>query len=225
MFQPAGFQQAGFAVCRRVVSGAILSRLRDSLPRAPRAGVRNLLEVCPAAREVADGSEIRGLASALLGRGAFVTRAILFDKTPDANWAVPFHQDATIAVERRVDVNGFGPWSVKDGVPHVAPPAAVLDRMVTIRLHVDACDESNGPLVVLPGSHGGGLLDEPQIARWKATAVPVVCTADAGDAVVMRPLLLHSSPRSTGPGPRRVVHLEFAADPLPGGLRWAGQPD
>lgn len=35
-------------------------------------------------------------------------KGIVFDKTPAANWKVPWHQDLTICVERRIDVNGFG---------------------------------------------------------------------------------------------------------------------
>ena len=36
----------------------------------------------------------------------------------------------------------------------------------------------------------------------------------------MRPLLLHASSASQSPRHRRVIHLEYAADPLPGGLVW-----
>jgi ectoine hydroxylase-related dioxygenase (phytanoyl-CoA dioxygenase family) len=221
---PAGFDGDGFAVSRGVAPTPLVVRLARMLPPAPRAGVRNLTAISPVARELAGEPAVRSLAGAVLGPGAIVARAILFDKTPDANWAVPFHQDSTIAVRERIDVEGFGPWSIKEGLPHVQPPAHILERMVTIRIHVDPCDESNGPLVVLPGSHAHGLLNDADVARWKATARQVVCCADAGDAVVMRPLLLHASPRASNPSRRRVVHLEFAAGPLPGGLQWVGTP-
>ncbi len=36
----------------------------------------------------------------------------------------------------------------------------------------------------------------------------------------MRPLLLHASASGTNPGHRRVIHLEYAAVSLPGGLEW-----
>ena len=36
----------------------------------------------------------------------------------------------------------------------------------------------------------------------------------------MRPLLLHASSPSKVPGHRRVIHLDFASSPLPGGLYW-----
>ena len=37
---------------------------------------------------------------------------------------------------------------------------------------------------------------------------------------MIRPLLLHASSAAESPRRRRVVHLEYAADPLPGGLDW-----
>jgi hypothetical protein len=108
-----------------------------------RGGVRNLLDVATM-RDLAESSSIREQAEAVLGRSARVVRGILFDKTENANWKVPWHQDVTIAVNRRVEAAGFGPWSVKDGVLHVQPPAAVLDEMVSIRLHLDECPAENG---------------------------------------------------------------------------------
>ncbi len=211
----------GFAICREAVTLTALTKLASALPSVPRGGVRNLLSLCPEARELSESAAVRAIAEEALGPGAFVARAILFDKTPEANWSVPYHQDATIAVRDRVEVDGFGPWSIKDGIPHVQPPREVLERMVTVRIHVDPCDESNGPLTVLPGSHSGGLLTDAEVARWKSTAAPVVCAVRAGDAVVMRPLILHASPKASNPAHRRIVHLEFAVDPLPGGLEWS----
>lgn len=211
----------GFAICREVVTPTARVKLAGALPSVPRGGVRNLLSLCAEARELSESTGVRAIAEEVLGLGAFVARAILFDKTAEANWSVPYHQDATIAVRHRAEVDGFGPWSIKDGIHHVQPPRPVLERMVTVRIHIDPCAESNGPLTVLPGSHSDGLLTDAEVARWKSTATPVVCAVDAGDAVVMRPLILHASPRASNPGHRRIVHLEFAIDPLPGGLEWS----
>ncbi len=102
---------------------------------------------------LATDGPIGQIASTLLGPQAFATRALLFDKTVDANWQVAWHQDRTIPVAEWHEVQGFGPWSVKDGVPHVAPPIELLARMVTLRVHLDACDSDNAPLVVALGSH------------------------------------------------------------------------
>jgi ectoine hydroxylase-related dioxygenase (phytanoyl-CoA dioxygenase family) len=94
--------------------------------------------------------------------------------------------------------------------------------MVTIRLHLDDCGPQNGPLRVIPGSHTAGKLDARAIAAWAARAadLAVDCLVPAGGAVIMRPLLVHASASLTGPGHRRVIHLEYAAEDLPGGLEW-----
>jgi hypothetical protein len=41
-----------------------------------------------------------------------------------------------------------------------------------------------------------------------------------GGLVLMRPLLLHASSEARIAGQRRVLHLEFEADELPGNLEW-----
>ena len=184
-----------------------------------RAGTRNLLEL-PAVRELATSSTIQGLASVVLGDKCFVVRAILFDKTPGANWKVTWHQDLTIAVRDRRDVEGFGPWSVKEGVTHVQPPVEILERMLAIRLHLDECGSENGPVRVIARSHASGRLSGPAIDVWKAQSTGVDCTVARGGVLAFSPLLLHSSSPARRPQHRRVIHLEFAATSLPRELQW-----
>ena len=223
-------RREGFAVIDRVLDERALSSLEQGLAAVGsgagvlrRGGVyaiRNLLEVLPAARSLARSTAVRALAEPVLGVDCFPVRGVLFDKTPAAPWKVAWHQDLTIAVRERLDVEGFGPWSIKAGVTHVQPPARVLEGVLAVRLHLDDCDESNGPLRVLPGSHLSGRLSAEEIARWRESATPVTCLVPRGGAVLMRPLLLHSSPAPLLPRRRRVVHLEFANAPLPRGLEW-----
>jgi ectoine hydroxylase-related dioxygenase (phytanoyl-CoA dioxygenase family) len=182
---------------------------------AGRGGVRDLLNLAA----VADVPAVRALAEEALGPGAFVVRCTLFDKTPDANWKVPWHQDLTIAVKRREEVPGFGPWSVKAGVVHVQPTADVLEAMVSVRLHLDPCPGENGALRVVPRTHREGKLTEARLAERRREPA-VVCALDGGGALRLRPLLLHASSASTSPAHRRVLHLDFAAQALPGGLQW-----
>lgn len=148
-------------------------------------------------------------------------RAILFDKSPDTNWLVTWHQDLTIAVRKKREVSGFGPWSVKEGLPHVQPPAELLERMLTLRLHLDDADEENGALHVLPGTHTLGKLDAERIQALRAEIPEHVCTAKAGDVLMMRPLLLHASGKSSIARHRCILHVEFADFELPAGLEWA----
>jgi ectoine hydroxylase-related dioxygenase (phytanoyl-CoA dioxygenase family) len=163
---------------------------------------------------------IRGRVERVLGEGARVVRSILFDKTADKNWGVPWHQDLTIAVAERHEAAGFVGWSVKDGVNCVQAPREVLERMLTMRLHLDDCGLENGPLRVLPGTHRQGWLEAEAIERFKRQIPERLCVVGKGGVVLMRPLLLHASSRATKPGHRRVLHLEFAAGELPGGLRF-----
>jgi ectoine hydroxylase-related dioxygenase (phytanoyl-CoA dioxygenase family) len=146
-------------------------------------------------------------------------RAILFDKNAAANWLVPWHQDLSIAVRERRDVPGFGPWSTKAGVVHVQPPIDVLNRMLTIRLHLDDCPETNGPLKVVPGTHRT-MLTPDELAAVATNGPNVACVVRAGGAVLMRPLLVHASSPASELRHRRVVHIEYAAVSLPGGLCW-----
>ncbi|WP_223639792.1 phytanoyl-CoA dioxygenase family protein [Corallococcus sp. EGB] len=199
---------------------ALHSVSEDAAASQRRGGVRNLLENVPAVRELARSGHVREAAEAVLGSHCFAVRGLLFDKTPDANWKVIWHQDLTLAVRERRDVPGFGPWSEKAGVPCVQPPTSVLEDMVAVRVHLDDCGEDNGPVRVLAGSHREGRLHSSLIPGWLERSPPVDCLVPRCGLLVMRPLLLHASSPARVPAHRRVIHLEFAARPLPGGLEW-----
>lgn len=228
--EQCALERQGFAIVPAVLGAADVTALIEALDQfdaqstREKAGstyaVRHLCQAVPAVKVVSVSSAVRELVEPVLGPAARVVRSLLFDKVADANWKVPWHQDLTIAVKHRCDAPGYGPWSVKAGVPHVQPPAAVLDGILTIRLHLDDCAVDNGPLRVLPGSHRLGILDSTGIAAARARTAEVTCTVPAGGALLMRPLLLHASSAATRPRHRRVIHLEFAAESLPGGLRW-----
>jgi ectoine hydroxylase-related dioxygenase (phytanoyl-CoA dioxygenase family) len=220
-------EHAGFATVADALSSLEVQALLQTLGTMPhptdeeaRAGQRDLFTKVPAVRELAAHSAVRGWPAAVLGPACFAVRAILFDKTPAANWRVAWHQDLTIPTRRQLEAAGFGPWSLKAGIPHVQPPAAILERMLTVRVHLDPCDSMNGPVRVLPGSHRDGKLSPEGIETWKAVAAPVDALAPAGGLLLMRPLLLHASSPAQRPGHRRVIHLEYAVDPLPDGLEW-----
>jgi ectoine hydroxylase-related dioxygenase (phytanoyl-CoA dioxygenase family) len=120
-----------------------------------------------------------------------------------------------------MEAAGYGPWSVKEGVLHVQPPASVLERMVSVRLHLDDCPEENGALRVIAGSHASGKLDERLIHDIVKRNVAVTCAMQRGGVLMMRPLLLHASSASKSPGHRRVVHFDYAASELPSEMDWA----
>ena len=187
---------------------------------AKRGGVRDVMDRIPKLRDTADNIRVREIVAKILGPDAFVVRATLFDKTGDANWKVPWHQDVTIAVDSRRDTEGYGRWSVKEDVIHVQPPSQVLERMLTVRIHLDPCPATNGALRVQPGTHRLGRLNQNNVEVHIDETRAVICVAEAGEALVMRPLLLHASSPSITPAHRRVLHFDFAVGNLDNGLAW-----
>ncbi len=224
-------ETSGFATVENVVDRAAIASLIDQLDPGTQSqstldrnghafAMRNLLRDHAIVRDLANSSSMRSLIDPILGPDAIAVRGILFDKTPGANWKVPWHQDLSIAVMKQIDLSGYGPWSVKAGVPHVQPPVEILQRMLTVRLHLDDCGLENGPLLVLPGSHVHGILNGEQVDRFRREGTSVPATVARGGAVLMRPLLLHASHAATSPGHRRVIHIEYAGAKLPAGLEW-----
>ena len=225
----------GFAIIPNVLDMSTVSELRAALEPlttrdedvSRRGGiafaVRNLLQISPAVRSLAQSPAVRALMELALGRDCRAVRGILFDKTPGANWNVVWHQDLSVAVRKKQSVPGWGPWSVKAGIVHVQPPPAVLEAMLTIRLHLDDCGAQNGPLRVLPGTHRLGRLGPTQRAGLRQQIPETICAVGVGGALLMRPLLLHASSDALIPGHRRVLHLEFAEGMLPHGLEWKEQ--
>jgi len=225
----ASFDRDGYSMIRGAVDLAAVLALIHAVDEAGAAGrsrhgsvyaIRNLLETVPAVNEFVNQPACRRLIEPILGPRNFPVRSLLFEKSPDANWGVPWHQDSTIAVRERRDVEGYGSWTVKEGVPHVQPPASVLEGMLTLRLHLDPCGLDNGALRALPGSHRHGRLTGAEIDKLRAHRREVDLPAEQGDVLLLRPLLVHASNSAAAPRHRRIVHIEFAADPLPGGLEW-----
>ena len=191
---------------------ATLQRAADRLLAGSHAA-RNALRRAPEVSACADRWARHPAIRAALGDGAFPVRGLIFDKIPGANWQVPWHRDRLIAVQRRIALPGWGTWSVKDGVCHVDPPEPWSSRRLAIRIHLDDCPAGNGALQVLPGSHRDLTADVSPVQA-------ITITADAGDVLIMHPLLLHASSPAVMPDRRRIIHIEYAADPLPGGLAW-----
>lgn len=225
-------EQEGFAVLPHLLSPAEAASAAQSLEAAlggsgqaalrsqegTVCGARNVLTVWPEAADIWKRSPLLELLGGVLGDGFGLVRVLYFDKPPGQTWALPWHKDMTVAVvENRLPSSRFSKPTFKAGVPHAVAPEDLLQRMLTVRLHLDAVTEENGPLKVVPGSHHDG--KHLVLGRVSPTAI----FAEAGDALLMRPLLAHCSGRSHEGTSRhrRILHLEFAADvELPDGYRW-----
>jgi len=213
--------QNGYEIHRDVFSDGEIELLRHEADRiAAEAGsacVRHLRDRSNILRELSLKPKIFGI---LPEHDFRPVRSILFDKTPSENWPVAWHQDLTICTAREVACDGYGPWSVKDGIPHVQPPAKLLESMVTVRIHLDQTDSENGALLVMPRSHIHGRLSHSAIAEISSDPAHI-CECQPGDVLLMSPLILHSSRRSAIPSRRRIIHFEYApSDILDTRLSW-----
>lgn len=158
--------------------------------------------------------------AALLPASHVAVQCTYFEKSQARNWLVPIHQDLSIPVAERVAHPELRGWSEKEGSLYVQPPAELLEQLVAVRLHLDACGAEDGPLQFVAGSHRQGRIDAATAASLRRAGTLVTCTAARGDALVMRPLALHASSKASGSSLRRVLHLVFGPARLPYGLRW-----
>jgi Phytanoyl-CoA dioxygenase (PhyH) len=216
-------QREGAQLFRAALFGAQLSELERALSDQPRdhAGVR--LSGIPELRPcLSSTGPVGHIPASILGPECLPVRAILFDKNADQNWSLGWHQDRTIAVRQRVDVDGFGPWSVKSGMVHVEPPFDLLAGMVTVRVHLDPVPETNAPLLVAPGSHKCGRIPTSEIPEVVRQCGIITCLAAAGDIWLYATPILHASDAASQPLHRRVLQVDYAVGQLPGELEWLG---
>lgn len=202
---------------------AALSRLENAVAglSPESAGIR-LQALEPLREMLAVNGCIGAIPAQFLGAAARPVRAVLFNKTAETNWSLAWHQDRTICVKAKKEVTGFGPWTVKQGLVHVAPPVELLAKMITIRVHLDDVPATNAPLQIAPGSHRGGMVPVGKIEETVARLGTSICLADAGDVWVYSTLILHASAAAQDARARRVLQVDYAAFELPGGLEWQG---
>lgn len=230
LFPETALERHGWVLLKSVYSPSQLERIRTCLKELAtsndeavrgRSGAvyaaRNILDLCPDLIGLWKTSSLTSFLTSVLGPDAGLIRGLYFDKPPEQTWALPWHKDLLIAVRPGPVPDGYSRPRPRAGVPHTEPPAAVLENMLTLRIHLDAMTAENGPLEVRDGSHATG-------KQLRLEGFPAVrITSLAGDVLAMRPLLVHSSGRSAPDCAehRRVLHLEFSGQSsLPGGVQW-----
>jgi hypothetical protein len=205
----------GFAVIPGIFEEDQVTLLAENLAtanlRRSRAGVRHVLRH-DAVASLAKDPQLLEVARCILGLGASPFRATMFEKTTDANWLVVWHQDTALSLRRRRETPGWGPWSVKEGVIYAHAPASALSQVLALRVHLDDSTSRNGPLRVLPATHTLGVLTDDAIHQLARDIAPVECCVPRGGIVAMRPLVVRSSSKSESESPRRVLHIEYAAN-------------
>lgn len=219
----------GFTIINNVYNDAELRGILDVIASADQSNpafrktedlfaIRQFLKELPQVVPLIFNSNLKTLIHALFDSNYFVVKSIYFDKPELSNWFVSWQQDLTILVDKKADILGYGPWTVKQNQFGVQPPLDILQDNFTIRIHLDDTDQDNGALKVIPGSHKKGVY-RPETINW-AAETETTCNVKASGVMVMRPLLLHASNRTTNNKKRRVVHIEFSKAELAEGLGW-----
>jgi ectoine hydroxylase-related dioxygenase (phytanoyl-CoA dioxygenase family) len=224
----AELEHKGFAIVRNVYSKTETNQMKNLIhlyfkefPEKELHAIRALLKEIPALRELIFNENLIRLLKRI-DPELFLTKAIFFDKTPESNWYVTWHQDTTINVRAKIELPGYAGWTKKEGFFGVNPPDEILKNTLAFRIHLDDAEESNGALKVILGSQNKKL-SESEIQLIVQNSIPFACEVEAGGIHVMRPLLLHASSKSTNQKHRRVLHLEFSLSRLDNGLKWAEQ--
>lgn len=212
------FDLSGWSLFRPSLTPDTLTTLREGIFKAGEAGTRCLLDA-PHVTAIAREVRTQLLHASVLETRAVAVQAIAFNKTPQANWKVTWHQDVMFPFAERVRSAGYDLATKKDGIDYARPPREVLEQMLAVRLHLDDCDGTNGPLRVSSGTHRAGILRSTEISDVVKQHGEMMCLARAGDALLIRPLVLHASSPAVAPKHRRVLHLVYSSG-RPMAERW-----
>jgi ectoine hydroxylase-related dioxygenase (phytanoyl-CoA dioxygenase family) len=225
-----GILENGFSIIGSVYSDAEIESISNAILQTDASkstfrktndlfAIRQFLKEIPQTHSLIFTERLHSIIKDIFGDDYFVVKSIYFDKPGASNWFVSYHQDLTISVDKKIDLEGFGPWSVKQNQYAVQPPLDILECNFTIRIHLDDTDENNGALRVIPKSHSKGIY-RPETIDW-GKEKEVICRVPKGGIMIMRPLLLHASSRTSNNQRRRVIHIEFSNRGLPEPLQWS----
>jgi len=223
-------QELGFSIIENVYSNQeiedILAAISKTNPNKETFrksndlfAIRQFLKEVPDTINLIFNNNLKDIIKALFGKTYFLVKSIYFDKPETSNWFVSYHQDLTISVDQKVEIDRFGPYTKKHNQFAVQPPLEILESNFTIRIHLDDTNEENGALKIVSNSHSKGIYRHETI-NWD-TENEISCAVKKGGLMIMKPLLLHSSSRTTNNRKRRVIHLEFSNQVLPEKLQWS----
>ncbi|WP_024771418.1 phytanoyl-CoA dioxygenase family protein [Aquimarina macrocephali] len=180
--------------------------------------IRQLTKSVPGLTELLFNAKLTTLISDLSESDYFLTKAIYFDKPSESNWFVGYHQDLSISVDKKANMENYVNWTFKKDQYGVQPPIKILQDTITIRIHLDDTDKNNGALKVIPKSHLKGII-RAESKDWKIEKEHI-CEVKKGGVMLMKPLTLHASNRTTNGKKRRVIHLELNKHKLAEPLNW-----
>ena len=225
-------EENGYSVLSDLYSENEISQILACIENAEQGGnsfmktkdlfaIRQLIKNVPELTDLLFNEKLTELISDLSETEYFLTKAIYFDKPSESNWFVAYHQDLSISVDQKAELDSYTNWTYKKGQFGVQPPVEILADTITIRIHLDKTDKNNGALKVIPKSHLNGIIRVTS-SDWN-TQNEFICEVDKGGVMLMKPLTLHASNRTTNGRKRRVIHLEFNKHNLTEPLTWLEQ--
>lgn len=218
--------ETGFGIAPAIYTpeeiAAILYTIESAHGKSELPGERQFLQRTPGLQALLLNETLCNLLQEIAPH-YFIIKSIYFDKPPSSNWRVNWHQDLSIFVKEKTETWGFKNWTKKENEYGVQPPTEFLGNIITVRIHLDDADETNGALKVIPHSHSIGVMRAQTVSFSDSDAV--ICNVLAGGVMLMKPLLFHSSSRSESERRRRVIHLELCSMELPEGLEWSQRTD
>lgn len=170
----------------------------DHTPETPRIQrIKKPNRVDPFFRALAANPRIMGLVSQLIGPNIRLNHAKINMKSARVGSSLEWHQDWAFA-------------------PHSNMDTCVVSVMI------DECVPMNGPLLVVPGTHQGPLLEHHKDGRFVGAIVEdgdrrpdynqsAALLGPAGTISIHHPMIVHGSDSNRSGAPRRILFLEYAA--------------
>jgi ectoine hydroxylase-related dioxygenase (phytanoyl-CoA dioxygenase family) len=180
----------------------------------------NLITRVPFVEGLAHSHRLISLVKQVIGDNALPTNAFVLDKTQNNNWGLDWHQDLKIAVRRKIETNGFYNWTIESGVNHTIPPREILEKRLSVRIHLDDCFTENGAILISPKSNQYGIIKNKAEVEKITRDNILYCEINKGGIMFITPLLLHKSPYSITYKKRRILQIDYVGSPLPNGLEW-----
>jgi len=211
------FEKFGRVWLRNVIPIDELDRLKKSFPDVRDPGAR--VKIASPLHNLIIRSKLTDKVKSLWPDMKPV-RLVTFDKSPNTNWGLPWHQDRVIALNRKHEVDGFSNWSKKAEIWHCEPPVKLLEKMLFVRLHLDETTIENGAMEIALKSHLSGLVPGTLTKEVVNSCDTEVTNASPGDVLVLAMLTLHRSLPSATVSRRRVLRIDYCAEELPSPLSW-----
>ncbi len=185
--------------------------------------IHHLFKVIPALKAVVMNRNLKRILSSI-GSDYYLTKALYYDKPPQGNSYIKWHQELTVDVHTKILTDSYDGWTTDGAFVSLHPPVEVLHEGLILHIHLDEIHLDQGVIHVIPGSHQKRLTEQ-EIQPIAEQANPFPCEVNAGGLIIFKPLLLHAYTKSTYHKKRRVLHLELNRIELPDGLEWGEKED